>query len=110
MGHLCSLLATVALAEYADCVLPIENQALLDILRSPLPPSFLSNPAKQSAWTRKRFHITCFTVSGKQLEFVSCLFLLSSIFTMCMSNCLEQDYFTARKRTQEGSTALQKEK
>ncbi|CAM6022201.1 unnamed protein product [Sphagnum balticum] len=27
-----SLLATVALAEYADCVLPIENQALLDIL------------------------------------------------------------------------------
>ncbi len=109
MGHMCSLLATVALAEYADCVLPIENQALLDILRSPLPP-FLSNPAKQSAWTRKRFHITCITVSGKQLEFVSCLFLLSSIFTMCMSSCLEQDLFTARKGTQEGSTALQKEK
>jgi hypothetical protein len=39
MGHMCSLLATVALAEYADCVLPIENQALLDILRSPLSPS-----------------------------------------------------------------------
>jgi hypothetical protein len=29
----CSLLSTVALTEHADCVLPVENQALLDIIR-----------------------------------------------------------------------------